>query len=506
MKNSHSLLKGTIYLTIAGFISRILGFFYRIFLSRIIGAYGIGLYQLAYPVCGICYAMTVLGIHTAISRFASASVVSEDKNASIKIMYAGLLISVIPTTAFAIFIYRYADFISACFLNEPKCAALLRICSFSLPFGAIHSCINAYYYAIKKALVPAFSQLFEQCIRIGGIYFIYNLCISKNIPVTPSIAGYGVILDEMASMLFTLTAFVLHSTYSFSVKNIINIHFDTYKKIFKMSAPLTANRLSVMIMQSVETIMIPSRLKLYGISNNNALEIYGVLSGMSLPLVLFPSAITNSLCVMLLPTVSQAQAVNDENEISSTVSYTLKYCSILGILCTGLFVKFGFQIGRCLFNSTSCGEYITTLAWICPFLYISTTLISILNGLGKTNISFFINCTALFIRILFSFFLIPLYGIKAYLWGILFSFLIETLLTLIILGRYISISFSISDALIKPLIFLCMGILANDALTFYFFNIFDIPKLLLLILNIMTVSGTFLLFIIIFRIIPLPKR
>ena len=54
--------KGTFLLTSAGLISRIMGFFYRIFLSHTIGAEGIGLYQLVVPLQHLVLAMTTFGL------------------------------------------------------------------------------------------------------------------------------------------------------------------------------------------------------------------------------------------------------------------------------------------------------------------------------------------------------------------------------------------------------------------------------------------------------------
>ena len=78
-------------------------------------------------------------------------------------------------------------------------------------------------------------------------------------------------------------------------------------------------------------------------------------------------------------------------------------------------------MGRILFANELAGTFIVTLGWICPFLYLSTMLHSILNGLGKTTSTFFLNVLGLGIRIGFVLFVIPVAGIKGYLWGILLS-------------------------------------------------------------------------------------
>ncbi|MBQ2105373.1 MAG: oligosaccharide flippase family protein, partial [Lachnospiraceae bacterium] len=54
---THTLIAGTLFLTASGLISRILGFFYRIYLSRTIGAEGLGIYQMVFPIYGICFSL-----------------------------------------------------------------------------------------------------------------------------------------------------------------------------------------------------------------------------------------------------------------------------------------------------------------------------------------------------------------------------------------------------------------------------------------------------------------
>ena len=69
MKQFSIFLKGTLILTIAGLMSRFLGFFYKVFLAQALGAEGMGIYQLIFPVFAVCHALTTSGMETSISRF-----------------------------------------------------------------------------------------------------------------------------------------------------------------------------------------------------------------------------------------------------------------------------------------------------------------------------------------------------------------------------------------------------------------------------------------------------
>ena len=83
------------------------------------------------------------------------------------------------------------------------------------------------------------------------------------------------------------------------------------------------------------------------------------------------------------------------------------------------------------------GYFITTLGFICPFLYLDTTLSSILQGLGKAGQIFFMNVVCLLIRLAFVFLAIPRFGIRGYLWGLLASQLTLGVLYLVCLYRFL---------------------------------------------------------------------
>ncbi len=502
MKNKNLILQGTIYLTIAGFISRILGFFYRIFLSKTLGATNLGIFQLSYPICGLCYSLTTSGIHTSISRYVSSNT-SSKSTSSIKILYAGLILSVIPTCILAFFIHTNSDFIATYYLHEAKCSPIVSLLAISLPFSCIHSCINAYLYGKKTVIIPAISQLIEQIARIGVVYLIYYLSLQNNTPLEPSLAAYGIIIEEIIAILFTLTVLAFSSSSTPFPKDFFTIPHKLFIKIFKFSFPLTLNRMTLMLMQTLETILIPQMLHLYGLSNNKALATYGILTGMAQPLILFPSAITNSLSVMLLPAISEAQSSKNLSKIENTISSTIKYCCILGIFFTSIFFIYGNKLGTLLFSTPESGIYIKTLAWICPFLYLSSTLLSILNGLGKNTFSLLINCSSLFIRIIFTYFFIPVYGIKAYLCGLLISQLFVTLSFTFYLKRLYNFTFSISDTLLKPTLFILLSYFVSSIFMYQLVHFFLLPEIVTLALSAMSFSFFFAIMLIFFNVISL---
>ena len=143
-KSSHPLIVGTVILTLTGLVSRIIGFFYRIYLSRLFGEEGMGLYQLLSPVLSLSFSLTAAGYQTAISKLV-AEQTARQKKTSLRPMLAGLSISLPLSLLCNALIYFGADFIASVLLQESRTAAMLRILSFSVPMSAVHACVNGHF-------------------------------------------------------------------------------------------------------------------------------------------------------------------------------------------------------------------------------------------------------------------------------------------------------------------------------------------------------------------------
>lgn len=451
------LITGTLLLTGAGFLSRILGFFYRIFLSRTIGAEGLGIYQMIFPIHGIAFALCAGPIQTSISRMTAANT-AKGKNT----FRTGLIISLFLSLLLTVFIIKAAPFLAARVLLEPLCAPLLPVMALSIPFSAVHACVCGYYYGLKKTAVPALSQLVEQFIRIGAVFLIAHVAVANGIRISVTLAVWGLLIGEIASAIFSFL-FYSFSSDKIAEKNravagsspikssySVSTFLTAAAPLMAMALPLMGNRLILNCLQGLEAIFVPNKLLEAGLTNSQALSTYGVLTGMALPFIFFPSAVTNSLAVILLPTVSEAQAAGNERKIERTIAMSLRYSIYMGILCIGIFTLFGDALGMSVFHNKTAGSFISILAWLCPFMYLVTTMGSILNGLGKTSVIFLHNAVAMLITLAFVVFGIPHYGIYAYLAGLLISELILAALHIGALSKYVPVRLNAEEMILKP--------------------------------------------------------
>ena len=421
-------LKGTLILACTGLVSRIAGFFYRIFLSHAIGAEGLGLYQLILPLQGLMAALSYTGIQSALSRLIASRLALQEKKEAYFSLVTGIFAAVFFSAVTGFLLFRHADFFASTILKAPGTSDLLRLTAASIPLCAIHSCIDSYYYARKKASVPAAVQLSEQAVRIGATYILYLIFLYEGRPVTAMIAAGGSLAGEAAASLISLLMVSFHfGNHPVKEKTSVKI-FPLIKDLFTLSFPISLNRILLTLLGSIEAVLIPQMLIRCGMTSSEALKIYGIFTGMALPLLLFPSTLTTSAAVMLMPSVARMDALGDQKQIRHVTDQTFFLCMFLGFLCGSGFFLFGPFLGTLLFHSQTAGTYIRYLSFSCPFLYTNTMLASILQGLGRPGRCLIHSAAGILIRIFSVVFMIPAIGIRGYFYGI---FLGELLLSLL---------------------------------------------------------------------------
>lgn len=374
-----------------------------------------GILQLVTPIIMMSYSLTAAGIQTAISHFTASCLQKRNYALCKKYLFSGLLFSFFLSLIYSLIIYGQAENISLYFLKEGRCIPLLQILAFSFPLSALHSCFSGYYYGKKETTLPALCQITEQMVRILTVILLFYLFEAKKIPFTIALTCFGTFMGELASFLLTFFFYMKKEQKATISRETVLFPLITF------SLPLTFHRVMVNILNSIEAVSFPLALRMFGYSKEVSLSIYGVFTGMALSLILFPSTFPNSAAVLILPTVSEAKACENYRKIRSTLYKTMCASLTLGIFFGIIFYFFSSFLGNFLFHSILSGIMIRNLSFLCPFLYLHTTLSSILNGLNKTVQNLFINIFSLLLRLGFVMQIIPQKGINGYLMGLLLS-------------------------------------------------------------------------------------
>lgn len=194
--------------------------------------------------------------------------------------------------------------------------------------------------------------------------------------------------------------------------------------------PITSNNLIFTLFSSFEAIILPAFLFQYYNNADTSMEMYGIITGIVIPFLLFPATITNSLSTMLLPSISYACAKRDTEAIKKALVSSALFCIMLGSFACILYILFGKPLCIFAFKSPEAGTLLQLMGFLCPFIYLSTTLSSVMNGIGYATQNLIYNILGISMRILCIIFFVPHFGIHAYICGMFCGYLLHNALTI----------------------------------------------------------------------------
>ena len=437
-----NIIKGTLILSAASILSRIIGFIYRIYLADILGEKLLGTYQLIFPIYVLCFTIYGAGMQSAISQVTATfsgrpDTSVDDKTSkhlkrknnltSNNILLTGIIISLTLALSLSAIINLNSNWIACHILMVPDCDIYLKLLTYLFPFCSVSACICGFQYGLENAKPPAIAGIIEQFTRILFVFIVQGFFSDKEICC--QIAVYGLTVGEFFGFIYN----------KFSLKNKTltkrkyKISFnEIFKVLFPVFISLTSIKLTISLLHSVESIFIPAALVKYGYTTNEALSVYGIYSGMAMPFILFPATITMAISTMLLPAVSKAHSSGNKKQIKKLIRRTSYFCLVTGMSATVFFLLFGNTCANLFFHNELAGRYLTILSFLCPFLYLNMTYSSILNGLGKPHMTFVITVICTLIKILSLIFFVPDYGMIAYI----FASLVSEILLCVMLKHY----------------------------------------------------------------------
>ncbi len=491
------VIKGTLILTVTGFATRILGFYNRIFLAGLIGAKELGIYQLIFPLYMVAFSVTTFGNELALTKLVSEYKSRGDMASAKAFFKACFFINLVLGLIVSTIMYKNADWLCMHVLNAPECSGCLKVICAGIPFMSMKGAIHGFFLGMEKSGVHGISDFLEQIAKVFGLYLIATyFCIRNH--YNASFAVWGIVIGELVSFSYSVAALLYHNKKTKHQKNrqMSAPSADTALKItaapicrqkilrlfFKNSIPLTTNRLALTVLQSIEAIMIPTVLLSYYKNSTLSLATYGVFSGMAFPFIMFPSTITNSLSTMLLPAVSSASSRLNGGYLKKLCEKSLHFCLLIGLFSTTVFYIFGPSIGNCLFESKEAGHYLFQLSFLCPFIYLATTLASILNGLGFATHNLILTVISTIIRIGFILTAVPRIGITGYIMGLFIGYLFLTFACLCKLQKMIPVELQFIKSIFVPSVtFILLGVTAFWGYRKLLVSFTGIPAVILLI-------------------------
>lgn len=422
-------IKNTAILTVYSVLLRIMGMIFRIFMINRIGAECTGLYQQIFSVYMLLTGALCVGMSTAVTGAVSREAVRGTKEDIRGTVSRACLISFCASTVICVGAFSFSSEI-AVIIGEPSCANAVRILSLSIPFMGISACFKGYFSAIRNTLSPSNAQLIEQTVRITAVCVLLTVRANADISETCAYILLGDLIAETASC---AAIFLL---YRASVKKTV---FGKYGRcrigLLRVAIPVGLGRLSTSALRTAENLILPDRLTVYFNSRSKALEIFGTVKGMALPVLLFPSAVLGSASSLMIPELAEASALGNtdrirrctEKAIGTTLYFSIFFAAVFH-LCAG-------ELGEVIYRSEDAASVMRMLAPVVPLMYLELVSDGLLKGLDKQAFTLICGLADSVLRIALIKILLADFGLRGFIGVMIFSNAFTSLLCLFKLAR-----------------------------------------------------------------------
>lgn len=381
-------IKNALILTASSLILRFAGIIFKVWLAKLIGSEGIGLYQLIFSVFMLASTFASSGISTAVTRLIAEELSLGSRQGTLKILKRAIELTLFIAVLSSLILYFGSNFIATRFLSDERAILPLKILPLSLPFIGITSCLRGYFIAKRSATPNALTQILEQAARI--IFIV--LLVKKVSHLGISASCVAVVLGDVGAEI--LSALVLYLIFLNSQKKLGNLSgrtrppYPILKKITSIALPITSGRYLNTALRTIENILVPKNLSKYALSGDKALSQFGMIKGMALPILFFPSTLLNSISTLLIPEMSEASAKNQKTLLKETTKSILKLTSLISFIFGAIFYACGEEIGILIYKSEDVGFLLKVLSPIVPLMYLDSISDGILKGLDQQVFSF----------------------------------------------------------------------------------------------------------------------
>lgn len=411
-KENHAktFIYNSLLLTLSAVLMRAVGVGYNVYISNRVGAEVMGLYSLVTNVWGFALTLATSGINLAATRCVAEA--GGDQSQIKAAMRKCITYSLSFGFGAAFLLFILAQPISFLWLKDTRAANPLRIMAFSLPVIAVSSSLSGYFSAVRRVWKSAAVQVAEQAIKIFSVAMLLT-------PLMPLGVEYACIAITLGGAIAEILSFAVYALLYASERKKCKIvtpeHFGNLnKKIFSIALPVAFSTYIRSGLTTVEHILIPLGLREFGLDSAEALESYGLLSGMVLPVVLFPYALIHSFTGLLIPEVSGGIAAGEKRHIEYISSRVWRLTVIFGLCGVGVLAVCSKEFGEVLYSNSEAGRFIYVLAPLMPLMYLDTVTDSLLKGMGEQVYTMNVNIADASISVILVRLLVPRFGILGY--------------------------------------------------------------------------------------------
>ena len=427
MKRGKTMLLNTLLLTATAILMRTVAMAFQVYLSKKIGASGIGLFQLIMSVSMLAACFAISGVRFATTRLVSEELGRGSRGGVKAAVRRCLIYALCFGTAASFALFSGADMIGTKWIGDERTVLSLRLLSLSLPAFSMSAVLSGYFTAVTRVIKSAMVQVAEQLVRIAVVVAALSLSVGFTVETACAIIVIGGVVGEAFSFL------MLYLLYVFDRRRYgpgLTKSTGLTKRLLSISLPLAVSAYGRTALSTIENLLVPRGFKKSGASSELALADYGMIQGMVFPVIAFPSAFFYSLSELIVPELTEDQVNGRIKQISYKVGRLLYLCILFSFGVTAAFFQFAGELGTCIYQNPTVGYYIKALSFVMPIIFLDSITDGMLRGLGQQMHCMRYNILDSLISVVLVWYLLPVYAVPGFIFMIYFTSLFNFVLSL----------------------------------------------------------------------------
>lgn len=453
MRTKRFLMNGLILACTTVFL-RAVGVSFNVYITNRIGAEGIGLFGLIMSVYMFATTVASSGASLAATRLVTEELALGCDRGIRRSMRICLSYTLFFGLTAACLLFFFAKPLGLYWMDDARTVKSLRVLAVSMPCIAMSSAMSGYFTAVRRIAKSAAAQILELGVKIGVTVFALSLFIDRGIEYACVAVVGGGSVAEVASCLFSYFLYRRDLQHYRGKRECERRYLG---RMLGIALPVAVSAYLRSGLVTVEHLMVPRGLKKFGASASASLAQYGVVHGMVMPVLMFPSAVISAFAGLLVPELAEFQTQNKTRGIHRVVSRAMRLTLLFGIGTAGIFFAFAEELGMAIYKSGDAGLFIRFLAPLVAVMYTDGVTDAMLKGLNQQVYSMGYNIIDSVVSVGLIYMLLPRFGVNGYVAVIFITELLNAFLSINRLIRVTDFKISVFGDVVLPLgVILCV--------------------------------------------------
>ena len=429
MRRKMPIFYSALLLTGVNLLLRLVSTSFQVYISGRIGAAGVGLLQLVMSVGMLAMTAGMAGVRTA-TMYLTAEELGKNRSQNVsRVLYGCFLYSLLCSGTVALILYFAAPLLAENWVGDIQSLGAIRLYARFLPVVCLCGCMTGYFTAANRIGTLAAVEIGEQLCSMAVTMSALTLWAGEDMGKACQSVVFG---SSMGALLTFLCLLLLRLRERPKKGEPIPVA----GRLLQTAVPLAlADDLKSGI-STTENLMVPKRLALYP-GTDTPLALFGMVSGMVFPVLMFPASILFALAELLIPELARCAAAGSRTRIEYLVRRSLRVAMLYGVTFGGLLFLLSKELCLWLYSSEEAGNYLRLYSLLAPMLYCDAITDAMTKGLGQQKACVRYNILTSSLDVAFLYILLPKYGMEGYF----FSFLVTHLLNFCLsLRRLLKIS------------------------------------------------------------------